>query len=197
MNGRTNSDRRRRPPPRRNPALGHLSLPGLRAYRHQLGAEEGRVSYWRRVVQARLDIVRAGGPAALCPEALPEVLCRGQAAHPRRAFLAIVPLDDIPPLPDLDRLWATDVGAAGRASLVALEAALAEAEAQLSAYRAALHARLAEATAELVVRYSEDPTLSLIALPLEPPARARRGPRGEGGQSANGCERSPSREGRM
>ena len=45
--------------PERSPDFAHLSLDGLRAYRRVLSAEEGRVSYWRRIIQARLDIVRA------------------------------------------------------------------------------------------------------------------------------------------
>ena len=45
--------------PERSPAFAHLSLDGLRAYRRALTTEEGRVSYWRRIIQARLDVVRA------------------------------------------------------------------------------------------------------------------------------------------
>ena len=46
---------------------------------------------------------------------------------------------------------------------------LAHAELQLSAYRAALHRKLAAATQELIARYREDPSLALTALPLVPP----------------------------
>ena len=43
---------------------------------------------------------------------------------------------------------------------------LAAAEAELSAYRRALHERLDDATSELIARYREEPALALCALPL-------------------------------
>jgi hypothetical protein len=43
---------------------------------------------------------------------------------------------------------------------------LAFAELQLSAYRAALHRRLENATTELIARYREEPRLALLALPV-------------------------------
>jgi hypothetical protein len=55
-----------------------------------------------------------------------------------------------------------------REGQVALEHDLRVAEAQLSAYRNALHRRIGEATGELIARYREQPTLCLSALPLEP-----------------------------
>jgi hypothetical protein len=42
---------------------------------------------------------------------------------------------------------------------------LMTAESQLSAYRAALHRRLAAATGELIARYREQPDLCLSVLP--------------------------------
>ena len=45
--------------PQRNSEFDHLDLEGLRNYRTALSAEEGRVSYWRRIMQARLDVVQA------------------------------------------------------------------------------------------------------------------------------------------
>jgi hypothetical protein len=49
----------------------------------------------------------------------------------------------------------------------ALVADLRLAEAQLSAYRSALHRRIGEATGELIARYREQPDLCLAVLPLE------------------------------
>ena len=40
------------------PHFAHLALDALRAYRQELLAEERRVSYWRRILQARLDTAR-------------------------------------------------------------------------------------------------------------------------------------------
>ncbi len=45
-------------PPQRVTELGHLSLAGLRTYRAALSAEEDRVSYWRPILQGRVDITR-------------------------------------------------------------------------------------------------------------------------------------------
>jgi len=60
MGNRPTSDTGRfRSVPERSPDFAHLSLGGLRTYRQTLSAEENRVSYWRRIVQARLDVVRA------------------------------------------------------------------------------------------------------------------------------------------
>ena len=50
-----------RPVPERKAHFAHLTLDALRGYRAALGEEEGRVSYWRRILQARLDLLRAGG----------------------------------------------------------------------------------------------------------------------------------------
>ena len=47
-----------RPVPERSTDFAHLSLTALRAYRRTLTHEESRVSYWRRLIQARLDVLR-------------------------------------------------------------------------------------------------------------------------------------------
>jgi hypothetical protein len=159
--------------PERSPEFAHLPLVGLRQYRRALTQEESRVSYWRRIIQARLDLVRAlsgstGGPdvAALRP-----VLGAARVGAARNALLDVVPFDDIPPLPNLESLWASDPKPGDTAYNAALDADLVKAEAQLSAYRAALHRRLAAATTELIARYREEPSLCLSALPL-PPAKS-------------------------
>ena len=153
--------------PERSPEFAHLPLVGLRQYRRALGQEESRVSYWRRIIQARLDVVRTlsggGGPdlAALKP-----VLGAERVGAARTALLDVVPVDDIPPLPNLESLWARDPRPGDEAYNESLAAELTKAEAQLSAYRSALHRRLAAATTELIARYREEPTLCLSALPL-------------------------------
>jgi hypothetical protein len=40
--------------------LAAMDLATLRAYRKDLQAEEDKVSYWRRLVHARLDLLAAG-----------------------------------------------------------------------------------------------------------------------------------------
>jgi hypothetical protein len=133
--------------PERSPDFAHLSLDGLRSYRRALTAEESRVSYWRRIVQARLDLVRAaeGGTSATVDN------LRGVFAEAR--------VDSGPRAGDVayNRMLGHD---------------LSKAEAQLSAYRTALHKRLAAATGELIARYREQPDLCLSALPTQPPGRS-------------------------
>jgi hypothetical protein len=154
--------------PERSPAFAHLSLDGLRAYRRALTTEEGRVSYWRRIIQARLDLVRAAeGGTAATSENLRGVFAEARVDSGRKALLTVLPVDDMPPLPDLVELWARLPVMGDENHNRALAHDLAKAEAQLSAYRTALHKRLASATGELIARYREQPTLCLSALPSQ------------------------------
>lgn len=170
------SSTRTRPGPRPVPVVrteyAHLDLDALRAYRTALQSEEGNVSYWRRIVQARLDVVRegrtTGGAGSLSAERLRPVLDSARVGAGRTALIQVLPVDDIPPLPDLAELWERRVGDADIDGLTALEADLSRAEAELSRYRAALHGRLGEATGELIARYRAQPGLCLSALPLMP-----------------------------
>jgi len=154
--------------PERSPAFAHLSLDGLRAYRRALGTEESRVSYWRRIIQARLDLVRAAEAGTTArPENLRGVFAEARVDNGRKALLTVVPVDDMPPLPDLVELWAREPIMGSDDHNHDLARDLAKAEAQLSAYRTALHKRLASATGELIARYREQPTLCLSALPAQ------------------------------
>ena len=156
----------------------HLGLPELRRYRDALQAEEGKVSYWRRILQARLDVVRAGrtggGTAALGPERLRPVLAETRVTAGRTALITVLPVDDIPPLPDLGELWERAVAPDDVEGQQALEQDLAAAEEQLSSYRTALHGRLGAATDELIARYRAEPVLCLSALPQRSPATQHR-----------------------
>ncbi len=158
----------------------HLSLQELRRYRDALQAEEGKVSYWRRILQARLDVVRAGrtggGTAALGPERLRPVLSDARVTAGRTALITVLPVDDIPPLPDLGELWERAVPPDDVEGQQALEQDLAAAEQQLSSYRTALHGRLGAATDELIARYRVEPVLCLSALPQRSPAPPHRRP---------------------
>ncbi len=168
-----------RPVPERSAAFSHLTLDALRRYRSSLGEEEGRVSYWRRILQARLDVLRAaldGGSArGVDTEALRPVLTDARIGAGRQALMDVVPVDDIPPLPHIEELWQRQVDPADAQAARRLEAELAEAERQLSEYRAALHRRIADATGELIARYREQPSLCLSALPLPVERRAAAG----------------------
>ena len=158
-----------RPLPTISTAFAHLSLDALREYRRSLGEEEGRVSYWRRILQARLDVVRAGsGSRPVDADALRPLLTSERVGAGRRALTSVLALDDAPPLPSLAELWDRQVSPSDEAGTAALGEDLQAAEAQLSAYRSALHRRIGEATGELIARYREQPDLCLSALPLEP-----------------------------
>jgi hypothetical protein len=160
-----------RPVPTVSSAFAHLSLEALREYRRSLGEEEGKVSYWRRILQARLDVVEAGTGARVVDTAtLRPLLSSERVGAGRRALIDVLALDDIPPLPSLGELWDRQVSPSDEVATAALRADLRLAEAQLSAYRSALHRRIGEATGELIARYREHPELCLSALPL-----ARRG----------------------
>jgi hypothetical protein len=155
-----------RPTPERCPDFDHLSLDRLRGYRTALGEEENRVSYWRRIVHARVDLILAGSavrPADV--DSLRDVLARSSGVSTRTALLSIVPADEMPPLPDLSELWDRDPVPGDAAHNEALAAELNRVERELSAYRTALHTRIAAATAELIARYREEPSLCLSVLP--------------------------------
>jgi hypothetical protein len=155
---------RGRPEPRRAPELAHLSLDALREYRRELVAEETRISYWRRILQARLDmVIDSDDHQAL--SRLRGVLHEHGECSQRLALLAVVHPDDAPPLPDLTVLWETTSSADGKAS--PLVTRLAAAEQELSSYRRSLHERLDAATGELIARYRDEPALALHALPTQ------------------------------
>jgi hypothetical protein len=166
-----------RPVPERSPEFSHLTLSGLRAYRKALTAEESRVSYWRRLIQARLDVV-TGATAPGDPTAHERIrnLFAETRNGSRAALVSVVPADDVPPLPDLEALWSRELRPYDFRHTQRLRRDLAHAELQLSAYRSALHRKLTGATQELIARYREDPSLALSALPLvDPNDRNRRG----------------------
>ena len=154
-----------RPTPERTEEHAHLTLPELREYRKVLSAEESRVSYWRRILQARLDLLLSGSHGD--SDTLRPVLTDQRVGAGRRALVEITPVDDIPPLPDLAGLWDRFVDLNDEAGVAALAEDLSEAERQLSDYRSVLHRRIGAATSELIARYREEPTLCLSALPLQ------------------------------
>lgn len=137
------------------PHLQHLSLPELRAYRHDLRAEEERVAYWRRLVQGRLHGVRTGTDSdRLDLDDLHRALGVTGSGARRSLLLDVTPVGPLPPLPSLDGAWAEPVTGADRTEA---SAALEEAATQLADYRAAVRDRLAMATNELITRYIADP----------------------------------------
>lgn len=155
-----------RPTPERSADFAHLSIGALRDYRRALTSEEDQVSYWRRIIQARLDVLRAGTLGSSDGRHLRPVLSSARVAGSRTALVSVVPIDDIPPLPNLAELWERRVEDSDELGAAGLDHDLSVAERQLSDYRQALHCRIADATIELIARYREQPTLCLSALPL-------------------------------
>jgi len=168
---------RRREQPQRNAAFAGLSLDEVRTYRRGLMDEESRVSYWRRLVQARRQLLESLANAGSEPntvgrlEALSGALTETRPAAGRLAYLNVDVPEGTPPLPDLERLWAADPAPTNPRAAAALAKDLATAEEALTAYRQTVHQRLDETTGELVARYAEDPTSCFAALP-DPPAAA-------------------------
>ncbi len=155
---------RTRPEARRAPELAHLTLDELRTYRQELLVEETRVSYWRRIVQARLDLV-IGADDADGLGRLGGVLTDHAASSRRLALLPVTEPGGRPALPDLAVLWEVGSGAGNDDAADAAVNKLAGAEHELSTYRRSLHQRLDAATGELIARYREKPALALTALP--------------------------------
>lgn len=165
----------RRPEPVLSEAYAHLSVDGLREYRRALSDEEHRVSYWRRILQARLDLVASGTTRrGVDHERLAPLLTTERVGAGRRALSSVVHGDGgIPPLPLLEELWQRQVDPDDERGRLAFEHDLSAAEQVLSAYRAALHDRIGQATGELIARYRESPDLCLTALPLDRGSRPR------------------------
>jgi RsiG-like len=153
------------PPPDRDDAFAGVSLSDLRLMRDGLAEEETRVSYWRRIVQARMDVIRTEAGEGDRVADLGRVLADARGSHRRLAHISVEPVEGLPPLPDLARLWAAEVDPDDSAAREGLLDRLAEAESRLSDYRRELHGRIDKVTAELIARYREDPRLALSVLP--------------------------------
>lgn len=155
------------PVPTRDRIYDGHSHSDLRATRALLVAEETRVSYWRRIIQGRLDIVRAGTHEAHPVADLSRVLTDAPGAVSRLASIDVHPVDDLEPLPNLSELWSRQTTPTDTTATQALLVDLGAAEAQLSTHRANVHHRLDLVTRELIARYREQPTLALTILPVD------------------------------
>lgn len=147
--------------------LAGLNLDELREYRRGLGAEEDKVSYWRRVVHARIDFLEAGAstPGQLSFDDLVRVLGDTGTGRTRRALVRVKAADPLPDLPELSEMWATEVDPHDSERVTDALERLRRAERKLSDYRIALHDRIDEATGELILRYRKNPRAALAAIP--------------------------------
>lgn len=146
-----------------SPHLAEVTLPELRVYRERLRAEEERISYWRRLIHARVDLIKAGtvGDSPIDVDALGRVLGDTGSGQVREQLLRVRAADPLPDLPDLEEVWVTPRDASEVDEALAH---LGNAETTLTSYRRGLHERIDEATAELIVRYREDPARALDIL---------------------------------
>jgi hypothetical protein len=143
----------------------HLSLADLRAYRARLTQEEEKISYWRRLVHARIDVLEAESQheRPLRLDELIRVLGDTGTGRTRTALVNVRAADDLPELPILKDMWVTELNPNDAVAIAEAVERLRSAEAQLTDYRRVLHGNLDAATAELIVRYREDPSSALIA----------------------------------
>ncbi len=143
-----------------------LSLDGLRAYRRRLADEEERVSYWRRLVHARIDVLEAEAhhERPLTIDELIRVLGDTGQGRGRTALVGVHAAEPLPDLPVLQEMWVTELDPHDAAAVADALRRLRVAEVQLTDYRKALHERLDAATKELMSRYREDPASALVAL---------------------------------
>ncbi|MEZ5118696.1 MAG: hypothetical protein R2686_02170 [Candidatus Nanopelagicales bacterium] len=145
--------------------LAELSLDDLRILRHHLSDEESRVSYWRRLFQARLDMLSRGNEVDTddVRSALQEV-----SSAPRRwQALGLHPADIDTSMPEAHSLWSRVVDPDDVEQCAAYTALLQAMERALSTNRRALHRQIDAVTAELIARYRTNPALALTALPTQ------------------------------
>lgn len=152
-------------PPEREPRS--LTFDELRAYRQHLTAEEDKVSYWRRLAHARIDVLEAGAHSEgnLSFGDLVRALGDTGSGQARGQLASIRAGDPLPDLPDLADMWAKEVDPHDPEQVADAVERIRSAVEQLTRYRRALHARIDEASAELIRRYREDPLLALSILP--------------------------------
>jgi hypothetical protein len=140
-------------------------LAGLRALRQGLREEERQVSYWRRLVQGRLDLARAAVAGDQPSVEKLTAIASGQRSDLRRAtprrspsFASFAGGIQDRRMVSLAETWDTPIPWDDPERLREIEGTLVEVEAELSRRRRELHARIDACTRELVDRYRSDPT---------------------------------------
>lgn len=149
-----------------SPDVRALDLDSLRAHRQVLSDEEQLISYWRRVVQGRLDLLHLASDEeehVTVPD-LVDALGAPSAVERRPALLWTLP-QPMEVIPGIGDLWMQPLHPHDAAEVAQMRRTLAAAEAELSARRQALFTRLDSATAELVRRYAFEPAAALDLLP--------------------------------
>jgi hypothetical protein len=133
-----------------------LTLDELLERRSTLRAHEEQLSYWRRVVQGRLDLLRArldGGD----PDALADVLGGAERCGTRTAYAPVRHVEPMLELATADRAWEIASCSDDPAAVRHAVARLAVAERWLSDQRGRVLAELDHATDHLARRLRDDP----------------------------------------
>jgi hypothetical protein len=138
-------------------------LDDLRELRQRLSDEEGRVSYWRRLFQARLDMLTDAGEVDTGD--VRRVLNDASNAPRRWQALGLHPADIDTSMPEAHELWSRVIDLEDLEQRMAYTALLQQMEASLSRNRHALHTQIDLVTEELIARYKANPALALTALP--------------------------------
>ena len=148
--------------------LPSLPIGDIRSMRDEVRAIEDRVSYLRRIIQGRLDIVAAdlrrrtegGSPLDLGTliEQLPDILSdKGSTGGPGRLPSGLIPPDDADLTTEIDRVAGPDLlGHLADLSddeVADLGRSIGELEKRTSAARRALFGRIDALNAELARRY--------------------------------------------
>ena len=142
--------------------VSDMTLDQLREMRKVLTERESQISYWRRIIQARLDLLRDGAlKRGATIEGLQRILTQQMGVNNRKGILSVMP-EENQPMDGLDHLWHRGINSQDDEQL---EKDLIAAERQLSSIRGDLHSMIDAATGELVARYRDDPLLALTALP--------------------------------
>lgn len=162
-------------PPTSDPSFDGFALADLRRLRDRLSHEETQVSYWRRIVQGRLEVVGSHEPEPPRVAELGEIMAGAERAITRGAFVDVEAIDDDPPLPELAEIWARRTDPSDTKARQALLDDLNTAEARLSSYRRHIHELLDGVVDELVARYHDQPLLALQILPDTEDRREGRG----------------------
>ena len=167
---------RRQATPRLDPALAHLSLPSVRAYRHMLAQEEFAATSWRRLISVHLAALAGTEPAGTEPagtepagteatgtEATGTETAGTEATGTKRAeTVAADPAHTAGPERSID-----DADLPFGSAWADWVRQLQDLDHELVGYRESAIERLARVTDELIARYHQDPSRCLAALPLD------------------------------
>jgi hypothetical protein len=154
--------------------VAHLGDTGMRpepedlacllARRAALRDHEEELSYWRRILQARVDVLRARLATEDEEEALRQVLGDERRPFTRAAHVVIRPYRDMLELATCDMLWEKSCDSRDEELLLHALDRMVVAEKWISHTRARVFRELDLATEDLKARLCQDPTeyLSIV-----------------------------------